>query len=116
MEPTLEDAVAGDVALINKLDVQCDLKKLGDTLKESLEREEKKGKLAKKEHSKELIQSQEKEELGSGEPSRSVEVRSAPQPGSDSGQACCVVNVLPVLERSPGSSLQLRIRVTCEIY
>ncbi|KAM7073245.1 arginyl-tRNA--protein transferase 1 isoform 12-T12 [Molossus nigricans] len=82
MEPPLEDAVAGDVAFISKLDVQCDLKKLGDSLKESLEREDKKrGKPAKKEDPKELIQAQERGELGSGEPSRSVEVRSAPQPG-----------------------------------
>ncbi|XP_036120785.1 arginyl-tRNA--protein transferase 1 isoform X11 [Molossus molossus] len=82
MEPPLEDAVAGDVAFISKLDVQCDLKKLGDSLKESLEREDKeKGKPVKKEDPKELIQAQERGEWGSGEPSRSVEVRSAPQPG-----------------------------------
>ncbi|KAM5243286.1 arginyl-tRNA--protein transferase 1 isoform 6-T6 [Hipposideros larvatus] len=78
MEPTMEDAVAGD-ALINKLDVQCDLK----TFKESLESEEKnKGKSAKKAESNELIQSQDTEEkLGSGEPSHSIEVHTVPKPG-----------------------------------
>lgn len=78
----MEDAVAGDVALINKLDIQCDLKKLGDNIKESLEREEKKGKSAKKEESSELIQSQDKRaKLGSGEPAHSVAVHTAPKPG-----------------------------------
>ncbi|XP_023603779.1 arginyl-tRNA--protein transferase 1 isoform X20 [Myotis lucifugus] len=83
MEPSMEDAVAGDVALINKLDLQCDLKKLGDNLKESLEREvKKKGKSTKKEESNEFIQSQDKnEELGSGEPSHAVDVHTAPKPG-----------------------------------
>ncbi|KAM8784054.1 arginyl-tRNA--protein transferase 1 isoform 4-T4 [Rhynchonycteris naso] len=83
MEPTMEDAVAGDVALINKLDIQCDLQRLGDNLKETLEREEKKkGRSAKKEESNELIQSQDKKmKLGSGEPSHSVEVHLVPKPG-----------------------------------
>ncbi|XP_054437598.1 arginyl-tRNA--protein transferase 1 isoform X2 [Pteronotus mesoamericanus] len=82
MEPLTEDAVAGDVALINKLDIQCDLKRLGENLKESLAREEKKGKSAKKEESNELIQSQDKRaKLGSGEPSPSVAVHTAPKPG-----------------------------------
>ncbi|XP_016062632.1 PREDICTED: arginyl-tRNA--protein transferase 1 isoform X2 [Miniopterus natalensis] len=82
MEPSMEDAVAGDMALINKLDIQCDLKKLGDNLRESLEREEKtRGKSTEKEEPKALIQSQEKKELGSGEPSHSVEVHPAPKPG-----------------------------------
>ncbi|XP_070288114.1 arginyl-tRNA--protein transferase 1 isoform X5 [Myotis yumanensis] len=83
MEPSMEDAVAGDMALINKLDLQCDLKKLGDNLKESLEREvKKKGKSTKKEESNEFIQSQDKnEELGSGEPSHAVDVHTAPKPG-----------------------------------
>ncbi|XP_053779355.1 arginyl-tRNA--protein transferase 1 isoform X5 [Desmodus rotundus] len=82
MESLMEDAVAGDVALINKLDIQCDLKKLGDNIKESLEREEKKGKSAKKEESSELIQSQDKRaKLGSGEPAHSVAVHTAPKPG-----------------------------------
>ncbi|XP_019498470.1 PREDICTED: arginyl-tRNA--protein transferase 1 isoform X2 [Hipposideros armiger] len=78
MEPTMEDAVAGD-ALINKLDVQCDLK----TFKESLESEEKnEGKSAKKAESNELIRSQDTEEkLGSGEPSHSIEVHTVPKPG-----------------------------------
>ncbi|XP_032986941.1 arginyl-tRNA--protein transferase 1 isoform X5 [Rhinolophus ferrumequinum] len=79
MEPTMEDVVAGDVALINKLDIQCDLR----TLQESLESEEKKkGRSAKKAESNELIQSQHPEEkLGSGEPSHSVEVHTVPKPG-----------------------------------
>lgn len=79
MEPSMEDAVAGDMALINKLDLQCDL-----NLQESLEREvKKKGKSTKKEESNEFIQSQDKnEELGSGEPSHAVDVHAAPKPGS----------------------------------
>ncbi|XP_066096597.1 arginyl-tRNA--protein transferase 1 isoform X2 [Saccopteryx bilineata] len=83
MEPTMEVAVAGDVALINKLDIQCDLQRLGDNLQESLEREEKKkGRSAKKEESNELIQSQDKKmKLGSGEPSHSVEAHVVPKPG-----------------------------------
>ncbi|XP_027992195.1 arginyl-tRNA--protein transferase 1 isoform X15 [Eptesicus fuscus] len=83
MEPSMEDAVAGDMALINRLDLQCDLKNLGDNLKESLEREvKKKGKSTKKEESKEFIQSQDRnEELGSGEPSHAVEVHAVPKPG-----------------------------------
>ncbi|XP_045710061.1 arginyl-tRNA--protein transferase 1 isoform X1 [Phyllostomus hastatus] len=82
MEPPMEDAVAGDHALITKLDIQCDLKKLGDNLKDSLEREEKKGKSAKKEESSGLIQSQDKRaKLGSGEPAHSVAVPAAPKPG-----------------------------------
>ncbi|XP_036163588.1 arginyl-tRNA--protein transferase 1 isoform X13 [Myotis myotis] len=78
MEPSMEDAVAGDMALINKLDLQCDL-----NLQESLEREvKKKGKSTKKEESNEFIQSQDKnEELGSGEPSHAVDVHTAPKPG-----------------------------------
>ncbi|XP_053524373.1 arginyl-tRNA--protein transferase 1 isoform X7 [Artibeus jamaicensis] len=79
MEPLMEDTIAGDVALINKLDVQCGLTKLGDNLKE---REEKKGKSAKKAESCELIQSQDKRaKLGSGEPAQSVAVPTAPKPG-----------------------------------
>lgn len=83
MEPTMEDAVAGDVALINKLDIQCDLKTLSDDLKESLKSEErKKGKSSKKAESNELIQSQNIEaKLGSGEPSHSLGVLTVPKPG-----------------------------------
>ncbi|XP_006913563.1 arginyl-tRNA--protein transferase 1 isoform X4 [Pteropus alecto] len=83
MEPTMEDAVAGDVALINKLDIQCDLKTLSDDLKESLKSEErKKGKSAKKAESHDLIQSQNIEaKLGSGEPSHSIGVLTVPKPG-----------------------------------
>ncbi|XP_022424271.1 arginyl-tRNA--protein transferase 1 isoform X4 [Delphinapterus leucas] len=83
MEPTMEDAVASDFALINKLDIQCDLKTLSDDLKESLKSEEKKkGKSSEREESNELIQSQDMEEkLDSGEPSQSVKVHTAPQPG-----------------------------------
>lgn len=83
MEPTAEDAVAGDFALINKLDIQCDLTVLSDDLRESLESEEKqKGKSSKREDTNELIQSQDIEEkLGSGEPSRSVKVHTVPKPG-----------------------------------
>lgn len=83
MEPTAEDAVAGDFALINKLDIQCDLTALSDDLRESLESEEKqKGKSSKREDANELIQSQDIEEkLGSGEPSRSVKVHTVPKPG-----------------------------------
>lgn len=79
MEPSMEDPVAGDMALINKLDLQCDL-----NLQESLEREvKKKGKSTKKEESNEFIQSQDtNEELGSGEPSHAVDVHTAPKPGS----------------------------------
>lgn len=85
MEPTAEDAVAGDFALINKLDIQCDLTVLSDDLRESLESEEKqKGKSSKREDANELIQSQDIEEkLGSGEPSRSVKVHTVPKPGSE---------------------------------
>ncbi|XP_023976966.1 fibroblast growth factor receptor 2 isoform X5 [Physeter macrocephalus] len=82
MEPTMEDAVASDFALINKLDIQCDLKTLSDDLKESLKSEEKKGKSSKREESNELIQSQDMaEKLDSGEPSHSVKVHTLPQPG-----------------------------------
>ncbi|XP_062071018.1 arginyl-tRNA--protein transferase 1 isoform X4 [Lepus europaeus] len=83
MDSTMEDAVAGDFALINKLDIKCDLKTLSDDFKQSLESEEKKkGKNVKKEDSNELIQSQGIEEkLGSGEPSCSVRVHTAPKPG-----------------------------------
>ncbi|XP_039726748.1 arginyl-tRNA--protein transferase 1 isoform X6 [Pteropus medius] len=83
MEPTMEDAVAGDVALINKLDIQCDLKTLSDDLKESLKSEErKKGKTSKKAESNDLIQSQNIEaKLGSGEPSHSIGVLTVPKPG-----------------------------------
>ncbi|XP_073649982.1 arginyl-tRNA--protein transferase 1 isoform X3 [Tursiops truncatus] len=81
--PTMEDAVASDFALINKLDIQCDLKTLGDDLKESVKSEEKKkGKSSEREESNELIQSQDMEEkLDSGEPSHSAKVHTAPQPG-----------------------------------
>ncbi|XP_066880597.1 arginyl-tRNA--protein transferase 1 isoform X21 [Kogia breviceps] len=80
MEPTMEDAVASDFALINKLDIQCDLKTLSDDLKESLKSEEKKK--GKSSESNELIQSQDMEEkLDSGEPSHSVKVHTLPQPG-----------------------------------
>lgn len=82
----MEDAVAGDVALINKLDIQCDLKTLSDDLKESLKSEErKKGKSSKKAESNELIQSQNIEaKLGSGEPSHSLGVLTVPKPGRES--------------------------------
>ncbi|XP_034886348.1 arginyl-tRNA--protein transferase 1 isoform X8 [Mirounga leonina] len=83
MEPSMEETVAGDFALINKLDIQCDLKTLSDDLKESFESEEKKkGKSPKKEESKELIQSQHIEEkLGSGEPSHPIKMHMVPKPG-----------------------------------
>ncbi|XP_073934273.1 arginyl-tRNA--protein transferase 1 isoform X12 [Castor canadensis] len=83
MDSTMEDAVAGDFALINKLDIKCDLKTLSDDLKESLESEEKKKeKSSKKEESKELSHSQAIEEkLGSGEPSYSIKVPTVPKPG-----------------------------------
>uniref|UniRef100_G3THT4 Arginyl-tRNA--protein transferase 1 n=1 Tax=Loxodonta africana TaxID=9785 RepID=G3THT4_LOXAF len=82
MDSTAEDTVAGDFALINKLDIRCDLKTLRDDLQESLESEEKKGKNAKKEESTELTESQRAEEkLGSGEPSPSVKVQTTPKPG-----------------------------------
>ncbi|XP_064344569.1 arginyl-tRNA--protein transferase 1 isoform X2 [Camelus dromedarius] len=83
MEPTVEDAVAGDFALITKLDAQCDLRTLSGDFRESLESEEKKKiKSLKKEESNELIQSQDIEEkLGSGEPSHSVKVHTVPKPG-----------------------------------
>ncbi|KAB1271587.1 Arginyl-tRNA--protein transferase 1, partial [Camelus dromedarius] len=83
MEPTVEDAVAGDFALITKLDAQCDLRTLSGDFRESLESEEKKKiKSSKKEESNELIQSQDIEEkLGSGEPSHSVKVHTVPKPG-----------------------------------
>ncbi|XP_062958472.1 arginyl-tRNA--protein transferase 1 isoform X6 [Cynocephalus volans] len=83
MDSAMADAVAGDFALINKLDIQCDLKTLSDDLKESLESEEKKkGNNSMKEESNELIQSQDIEEkLGSGEPSHSVKVHTVPKPG-----------------------------------
>lgn len=79
----MEDTVAGDFGLINKLDIQCDLKTLSDDVKESFESEEKKkGRSPKKEESKELIQSQHIEEkLGSGEPSHPIKVHTAPKPG-----------------------------------
>ncbi|XP_003922186.1 arginyl-tRNA--protein transferase 1 isoform X6 [Saimiri boliviensis] len=80
MDSTVDDAVAGDFALINKLDIQCDLKTLSDDLKESLESE---GKNSKKEEPHELLQSQDfaGEKLGSGEPSHSVKVHTVPKPG-----------------------------------
>ncbi|XP_069844300.1 arginyl-tRNA--protein transferase 1 isoform X8 [Dipodomys merriami] len=83
MDSAMEDAVTGDFALINKLDIKCDLKTLGDDLKESLESEvKKKEKTSKKEDSKELINSQAIEEkLGSGEPSHSIKVHVVPKPG-----------------------------------
>ncbi|XP_007935015.1 arginyl-tRNA--protein transferase 1 [Orycteropus afer afer] len=82
MDSLVEDAVAGDFALINKLDIQCDLTTLSDDLKQSLESEEKeKGKNAKEEP-RDLIQSQHTEEkLGSGEPSHSVKAHTVPKPG-----------------------------------
>uniref|UniRef100_A0A8I5KQS6 Arginyltransferase 1 n=1 Tax=Homo sapiens TaxID=9606 RepID=A0A8I5KQS6_HUMAN len=83
MDSTMDDAVAGDFALINKLDIQCDLKTLSDDIKESLESE---GKNSKKEEPQELLQSQDfvGEKLGSGEPSHSVKVHTVPKPGSRS--------------------------------
>nr|XP_009457631.1 arginyl-tRNA--protein transferase 1 isoform X1 [Pan troglodytes] len=80
MDSTMDDAVAGDFALINKLDIQCDLKTLSDDVKESLES---KGKNSKKEEPQELLQSQDfvGEKLGSGEPSHSVKVHTVPKPG-----------------------------------
>ncbi|XP_063481386.1 arginyl-tRNA--protein transferase 1 isoform X4 [Symphalangus syndactylus] len=80
MDSTMDDAVAGDFALINKLDIQCDLKTLSDDVKESLESE---GKNSKKEEPHELLQSQDfvGERLGSGEPSHSVKVHTVPKPG-----------------------------------
>lgn len=84
----MEDAVSGDFALINKLDIQCDLKTLSDDLKESLESEEK-GRSSKKEDSNELIQSQGTEKLGSDEPSHSViKVHTVPKPGSGFVTGC----------------------------
>uniref|UniRef100_A0A2K6M5T7 Arginyl-tRNA--protein transferase 1 n=1 Tax=Rhinopithecus bieti TaxID=61621 RepID=A0A2K6M5T7_RHIBE len=80
MDSTMDDAVAGDFALINKLDIQCDLKTLSDDVKESLESE---GKNSKKEEPHELLQAQDSigEKLGSGEPSHSVKVHTVPKPG-----------------------------------
>ncbi|XP_035125202.1 arginyl-tRNA--protein transferase 1 isoform X13 [Callithrix jacchus] len=80
MDSTVDDAVTGDFALINKLDIQCDLKTLSDDLKESLESE---GKNSKKEEPHELLQSQDfvGEKLDSGEPSHSVKVHTVPKPG-----------------------------------
>nr|XP_028682778.1 arginyl-tRNA--protein transferase 1 isoform X11 [Macaca mulatta] len=80
MDSTMDDAVAGDFALINKLDIQCDLKTLSDDVKESLQSE---GKNSKKEEPHELLQSQDSvgEKLGSGEPSHSVKVHTVPKPG-----------------------------------
>ncbi|XP_049620429.1 arginyl-tRNA--protein transferase 1 isoform X2 [Suncus etruscus] len=78
MEPSVEDAVAGDFALINKLDLQCDLKTLSDDVRSSLESDAKqKGKCAPT--------SQEPQDLGdklaSGEPSQLVKAPSVPKPG-----------------------------------
>ncbi|XP_045423722.1 arginyl-tRNA--protein transferase 1 isoform X1 [Lemur catta] len=82
MDSTMDDAVAGDFALINKLDIRCDLKTFSDDLKESFESEDMKGKNSKKDESSELIQSQDVEEkLGSGEPSHLVKVHTVPKPG-----------------------------------
>ncbi|XP_021022641.1 arginyl-tRNA--protein transferase 1 isoform X3 [Mus caroli] len=83
MDSTMEDAVDGDFALINKLDIKCDLKTLSSDLKGSIESEEKeKEKSIKKEGSKELIHPQSIEEkLGSGEPSHSIKVHIGPKPG-----------------------------------
>ncbi|XP_057634515.1 arginyl-tRNA--protein transferase 1 isoform X5 [Chionomys nivalis] len=83
MDSTMEDAVAGDFALINKLDIKCDLKTLSSDLKGGIESEEKKKENSlKKEGSKELIHPQAIEEkLGSGEPSHSVKVHIGPKPG-----------------------------------
>ncbi|XP_058527144.1 arginyl-tRNA--protein transferase 1 isoform X2 [Ochotona princeps] len=80
MDSTMEDAVAGDFALINKLDIKCD-RTITDDFRQSLDSEEK-GKNAKKEDSNELIQPQDIEEkLGSGEPSHLGRVHTAPKPG-----------------------------------
>ncbi|XP_038200550.1 arginyl-tRNA--protein transferase 1 isoform X2 [Arvicola amphibius] len=83
MDSTMEDAVAGDFALINKLDIKCDLKTLSSDLKGGIESEEKKKENSlKKEGSKELIHPQAIEEkLGSGEPSHSIKVHIGPKPG-----------------------------------
>ncbi|XP_021047573.1 arginyl-tRNA--protein transferase 1 isoform X3 [Mus pahari] len=83
MDSTMEDAVDGDFALMNKLDIKCDLKTLSSDLKGSIESEEKeKEKSIKKEGSKELIHPQSIEEkLGSGEPSHSIKVHIGPKPG-----------------------------------
>ncbi|XP_006879951.1 PREDICTED: arginyl-tRNA--protein transferase 1 isoform X1 [Elephantulus edwardii] len=83
MDSTVEPTVAGDFALINKLDIQCDLSALSDDLKESLQSEEKQqGITSKKEEPPTLIQSQHVEEkLGSGEPSCPVKVHAPPKPG-----------------------------------
>lgn len=92
MDSTVEDAVAGDFALINKLDIKCDLKTLSDDLKESLANEEmKKEKNSKKEESNELIHSQAIEEkLGSGEPSHSIKVHTVPKPGNEHLISSCI--------------------------
>uniref|UniRef100_A0A8C6QVS8 Arginyl-tRNA--protein transferase 1 n=1 Tax=Nannospalax galili TaxID=1026970 RepID=A0A8C6QVS8_NANGA len=77
MDSTMEDAVGGDFALINKLDLKCDLKTLSSDLKASIEK-----KSSKKEGSNELIDPQVIEEkLGSGEPSHSIKVHRGPKPG-----------------------------------
>ncbi|XP_031244384.1 arginyl-tRNA--protein transferase 1 isoform X4 [Mastomys coucha] len=83
MDSTMEDAVDGDFALMNKLDIKCDLKTLSSDLKGSIESEEKeKEKTLKKEESKELIHPQAIEEkLASGEPSQSIKVHIGPKPG-----------------------------------
>ncbi|CAO2583556.1 Arginyl-tRNA--protein transferase 1 [Lemmus lemmus] len=83
MDSTMDDAVAGDFALINKLDIKCHLKTLSSDLKGGIESEEKKKeKSLKKGGSKELIHPQAIEEkLGSGEPSHSIKVHIGPKPG-----------------------------------
>ncbi|XP_054974985.1 arginyl-tRNA--protein transferase 1 isoform X3 [Sorex araneus] len=83
MEPAGDDAVAGDFALINKLDIQCDLKTLGDDVRRSVESEaQREGKGARREEARELLQPGEAgEKLASGEPSHLLKVPAAPKPG-----------------------------------
>nr|XP_045005450.1 arginyl-tRNA--protein transferase 1 isoform X4 [Jaculus jaculus] len=83
MDSAMDDAVAGDFSLINKLDIKCELKTLSTDLKETIESEEKKKeKSSQKEGFNEFIHSQIIEEkLGSGEPSHSVKVHTGPKPG-----------------------------------
>ncbi|XP_045147567.1 arginyl-tRNA--protein transferase 1 isoform X1 [Echinops telfairi] len=83
MDSLVEDAVAGDFALINKLDIQCDLTTLSDDLKQSLASAEKtKGRGPQKEEPEEFAPAPQREEkLWSGEPSQLMKVLTVPKPG-----------------------------------
>ncbi|XP_075390937.1 arginyl-tRNA--protein transferase 1 isoform X1 [Tenrec ecaudatus] len=83
MDSLVEDAVAGDFALINKLDVQCDLTTLSDDLRKSLESEEtRKGKGSQKEAPQQFVLAPQREEGPcSGASSQLTEVHTVPKPG-----------------------------------